>query len=116
MKCAGDADAAEITAVSDQLEAYTPGGCIVSVTLTPWAKKTLEEKQRTAEQEHQDLLDAVDMLTDEQLEAAVFMVSPGDKDGLDIARFFIQRLADRDEKKALEVFRRWQTGKTPESA
>lgn len=104
-------DAAEVAAVADQPEAYTPGGCIVSVTLTPWAKKALEEKRRAAEQDHQDLMDAVDMLTD-----AVFTVSPDNKDSVDVARFFLQKLATRDEKKALEVFRRWKSGEKPESA
>lgn len=109
-------DAAEIAAVADQLEAHTTGGRVVSVTLAPWVAKAMEEKRKADEQEHQDLMDAVDMLTDEQLEEAILMIRPDDKENLDVARFFLQKLATRDEKKALAIFRRWQAGKTPESA
>ena len=49
------------------------------------------------------------MLTDDQLERAVFTISPHDKENADVARFFLQELADRDRSRAVEVLRRWQS-------
>ncbi len=104
---------AAIVAVADLLEQYTEGGRVVSVMPAPW----LEEYQRQkAEQEQQklaeirDIMDAVEMLTDEQVESVIFAISPHDKEKLDVARFFLQELRRRDEAHALDVFRRWKAG------
>ena len=49
------------------------------------------------------------MLTDDQLERAVFTISPHDKENADVARFFLQELADRDRPRALKAFQRWKS-------
>ena len=58
----------------------------------------------------QDLEDITELFTDEQLEAAVFAVDPNSEDGMEIAGFFLKKLANRDEQKAFELFRRWKSG------
>ena len=119
-------DAAEILKLADILErsAYPERFAeVVDVQPAPWleaaAKKWKSKRAPEVEAEEipddpvkawQDIEDITEMFTDEQLEAAVFAVDPKDKDGMDIARFFLQKLAIRDEKKALDVFRRWKNG------
>ena len=51
----------------------------------------------------------LEMLTDEQLEAAVFSIDPNDAQKADIARFFLQELAKRDKSRAVEILRRWSS-------
>ena len=99
---------------ADWLEQYTENGRIVNVTvdenlldLAIYRKQQEKAKLEQAKAEMQDLFDKVAMLTDEQIEAAVFAIDPNDKDKLDVARFFLQELARRDEDNALTVFRRW---------
>lgn len=53
-----------------------------------------------------DVFDAVQILTDEQIENIVMAHEPGEDDT--VARFFFQELFRRDEKHAMEVFRRWR--------
>lgn len=103
--------AAEIMALADVLEAHTADGRVVSVSLAPWFEDAVRERQNAADEARReavkDVMDAVEMLTDDQLAAAVLQ-SP--KDTPDVSRFFLQALARRDEKKALSVFRAWRSG------
>lgn len=112
---------AAIVAVADLLEQYTEGGRVVSVMPAPWLEEyqrrkaeQTQQEQEQARQDFADILESVQMLTDEQLERAVFAISPTDKEKIDVARFFLQELSRRDEKNALAVFRRWKNGDTPE--
>jgi hypothetical protein len=104
---------AAIVAVADLLDGYTHKPRVISVTPAPWLA---EYQRRKAEQEQQkldevrDIMDAVEMLTDEQVESVIFAISPNDKEKLDVARFFLQELRRRDEAHALDVFRRWKAG------
>ena len=112
---------AAIVAVADLLEQYTEGGRVVSVMPAPWLEEYKRRKAEQAQQEQEqarqrfaDILESVQMLTDEQLERAVFAISPTDKEKIDVARFFLQELSRRDEANALAVFRRWKRGENPE--
>lgn len=112
---------AAIVAVADLLEQYTEGGRVVSVMPAPWLEEYQRRKAEQAQQEQEqarqdfaDILESVQMLTDEQLERAVFAISPTDKEKIDVARFFLQELSRRDEANALAVFRRWKRGENPE--
>ena len=102
---------AAIVAVADLLDGYTHKPRVISVTPAPWLA---EYQRQKAEQEQQkldeirDIMDAVEMLTDEQVESVIFGISPHDKEKLDVARFFLQELRRRDEAHALDVFRRWK--------
>lgn len=104
---------ADIVAVADLLDGYTHKPRVISVTPAPWLA---EYQRQKAEQEQQklaeirDIMDAVEMLTDEQVESVIFAISPHDKEKLDVARFFLQELRRRDEAHALDVFRRWKAG------
>ena len=100
--------AAEIQALADYLEQFTANGRVISVELAPWIKELAQQKREQARQEADDILDTVELLTDEQLEAAVFAVKHGTEHADDIARFFLQELARRDKSKALEVWKRWK--------
>lgn len=87
---------------------------IVKVEMAPWASVYVNEwkQKKHANQELQDLLSAVSLLTDLQLETAIFRIDPQDSYRADVARFFFQELMRRDEKKALDVLRRWQQGQS----
>lgn len=108
---------ADIVAVADLLDGYTHKPRVISVTPAPWLaeyqrQKAEQERQKLAE--IRDIMDAVEMLTDEQVESVIFAISPHDKEKLDVARFFLQELRRRDEANALSVFRRWKRGENPE--
>lgn len=107
-------DASQISAIADLLEAHTAAGRVVSVSVAPWFEKAVRERQKAAEEakreEVQNIMDAVEMLTDQQLAAAVLHVPVDDAEKADVARFFLQALARRDEKKALSVFKAWRSG------
>lgn len=110
-----DEDAANsISALADILEAHTAAGRVVSVSVAPWLEDAVRERQeaveRAKQEEAQNIMDAVEMLTDDQLAAAVLHVPNSDREKADVARFFLQALARRDEKKALSVFRAWRSG------
>ena len=112
---------AAIVTVADLLEQYTEGGRVVSVLPAPWLEEYQRRKAEQAQQEQEqarqdfaDILESVQMLTDEQIERAVFAISPTDAEKLDVARFFLQELSRRDEANALAVFRRWKRGESPE--
>lgn len=98
------------------LEGYTAGGRIVSVNFSPWLDDYArrKEEQRAAEDQaarerFEETLAMLEMLTDEQLEAAIFSIDPNDAENADIARFFFQQLAKRDKSHAVEVLRRWNS-------
>lgn len=99
-------------AFAEMLQGYTTGGYIVSVEVPEWVKAAAAEMKRKREEQARhdlaDLFDAVQMLTDEQIEGAVFAISPADQSNADVARFFLQELSRRDREKALDVFRRWR--------
>lgn len=105
----------EIEKLADWLEEFTAGGRIVSVEVNSKVVDFYAEKKRREEEEAKhtmdEILEMVGLLTDEQIESAIFNISPTDKDGADVARFFLQELMRRDEKLALDVFRRWKTKK-----
>lgn len=110
-------DGAQIIALADRLERYTEGGKIIRVSFAPWAKEAAqrareakEAEQEQARQDFRNVLDMVEMLTDDQLAAAVMNVPNDDPKKLDVARFFLQQLADRDPERALGVFREWKGG------
>lgn len=98
------------------LEGYTAGGRVVSVEVAPWLAEYARRKaeQRAAEDQaarerFEETLAMLEMLTDEQLEAAIFSIDPNDAENADIARFFFQQLVKRDKSRAVEVLRRWQS-------
>lgn len=98
---------------ADFLAGFLPGGRVVKVELAPWAAAVLEQKRQKeaeARERFDDTLAAVEMLTDEQLIHAVNLAPYADPEKRDVGRFFLQQLAQRDEKKALDVFRRWVNG------
>lgn len=110
---------AETCAFADFLERFTASGKVVSVQFTPgivdsmrgWKiLKTGTPAEKKEFREWEKTLYAVDLLTDEQLQAAVMAVSHTDKDALDIVRFFCQQLAQRDRNKAINTFMRWKLG------
>lgn len=98
------------------LEGYTAGGRVVSVNFAPWlddyACRKAEQRaaeDQAARERFEETLAMLEMLTDEQLEAAIFSIDPNDAENADIARFFFQQLAKRDKSHAVEVLRRWQS-------
>lgn len=98
------------------LEGYTAGGRVVSVNFAPWldayARRKAEQRaaeDQAARERFEETLAMLEMLTDEQLEAAIFSIDPNDAENADIARFFFQQLAKRDKSHAVEVLRRWQS-------
>lgn len=98
---------------AEMLSRYLPGGEIVKVEFAPWVLSALAAKKKKEEEARErfaDTLAAVEMLTDEQLINAVNLAPYADPEKRDVGRFFLQQLAGRDEKKALEVFRRWVKG------
>lgn len=88
---------------ADLLHPLTPDGQADKVVWAPW----LLEGSRRKTKEIRDLLDAVAMLTDDQVEAAVFSIPADDARRAEVARFFLQELFRRDQPRALDVFRRW---------
>lgn len=95
------------------LARYLPGGEIVSVEFAPWVLSALAAKKKKEEEAREridDTLATVEMLTDEQLIQAVNLAPYADPEKRDVGRFFLQQLAQRDEKKAMDVFRRWIRG------
>lgn len=107
---------AAIIEFAAMLEGYTAGGRVVSVNFAPWlddyARRKAEQRaaeDQAARERFEETLAMLEMLTDEQLEAAIFSIDPNDAENADIARFFFQQLAKRDKSHAVEVLRRWQS-------
>ena len=86
------------------------GGRIVSVTVAPWVKAAQRQREQQAARETAEIFSMASMLTDEQIEEAVNRLDRDDPHAEDVARFFIQELYRRDERKALEIWQRWQAG------
>lgn len=107
-----EAEKAEIARIADYLDCFTEGGRIVNVEIDTRVidllKYRQEQEKRKREREWEDIVDTVSMLTDEQIEAAVFSIDPKDKEKADVARFFLQELERRDRENALDVLRRWR--------
>lgn len=111
--------AREILDFASMLEGYTASGCVVAVQLAPCLEKLrLQQAEAKAapapepepdedEMPDYDIYEAVQILTDDQIEAVILERKPGKDD--DIVRFFLQELFRRNEKNALDVFRRWQS-------
>lgn len=105
--------------LADYLDRFTPHGSVVSVSFAPWLtdyaaarESALEAKKAQQKQDWDDIMAEVGMLTDEQLAAAVLLIPANDKEHADVARFFLQQLHSRDERMAIEVFKKWQAGET----
>lgn len=107
-------DANQISALADLLEAHTAAGRVVSISVAPWLSDYVRARQKASEEAKREaaenIMAVVEMLTDQQLAAAVLHVPSDDPGKLDVARFFLQALARRDEKKALSVFKAWRSG------
>lgn len=104
-------DAAQISALADLLEEHTAAGRVISVSVAPWIEEAVKARREAAQRHMRETMETLEMLTDEQLTAAV-LVSP--RDNPDVARFFLQELSRRDVKKALAVLRAWKEGLGPE--
>lgn len=109
----------EICDLADYLEQFTEGGRIVKVEFSPkiveFAQMKKEQQAKEMAQAREDfaeIMSMVEMLTDEQLKSAVLLLDPTKSDELDIARFFLQQLAQRDRAAAVELFNEWREGKT----
>lgn len=96
--------------VADFLQGWTVGGRVVSVTVAPWLEEYNNAKKARAKQDAAEILDMVQMLTDDQLEDAILANPYDDAERRDVARFFLQELARRDREKALGVFQKWIKG------
>ena len=109
-----------IIKTAEYLRRYTVAGCVVSVSLAPWAadyiKRRKEAQQERAKNEADDVKAKLQILTDEQLEMAVYLIPNDgkDKNKENCARIFLQELMNRDEKAALQVFKNWKEGNIPD--
>lgn len=96
--------------VADFLQGWTVGGRVVSVTVAPWLEDYNKARKERAKQDAAEILDMVQMLTDDQLADAIMANPYEDPERRDVARFFLQELARRDRQKALEIFQKWMRG------
>lgn len=109
-----------IIKTAEYLRRYTVAGCVVSVTFAPWAadyiKRRKEAQQERAKNEADDVKAKLQILTDEQLKMAVYLIPNDgkDKNKENCARIFLQELMNRDEKSALQVFKNWKEGNIPD--
>ena len=97
----------EILKFADMLEGYAHRE-VVSVTLAPWFEKVIRAKAEATAKEIAFLMDAVNEMSMEQLEAAVMMIDPEDQEKEEVAEFFIKQLGMRDVMKAIEVYQNWK--------
>lgn len=99
---------------ADWLETFTRNTRIIDVEIAPvvidFVKAKKAAEQEKAKQEAAEIFAMAAMLTDEQVESAIFAVNPNDETKADVARFFLQELARRDKKRAIDVFNRWKEG------
>lgn len=101
---------AEIIDFANAMQQHTAAGAEVKVAFAPW----IREAARRREEVKNDIFTAVKMLTDDQIISAVAMQDPKNDSQRDVAKFFIQELYKRDEKKALDVFQKWENGNLQE--
>jgi hypothetical protein len=94
------------------LRENTEAGRITAVTVAPWVAEALSRRRERAERETNEIVSMVEMLSDEQLTAAIFRLDRTDPSVEDIARFFCQELLKRNKEKAVEVWKRWKAGET----
>lgn len=96
---------------ADYLEEYTPAGRVVSVEAAPWIDELAAARKKKAEQDAARTAANVEMLTDDQLVAAVKLSPPyADAERRNIARAFLQELCSRDRERAYDVFTAWKDG------
>lgn len=98
----------EIIAFADMLEGYTERGKIVSVAFAPWLEKVIRAKEEAEDKELAFLMNTVNQMSDDTLEAIVMRIDPEEPDDEIVAEFFIKQLALRDVKRALEVYQAWK--------
>lgn len=94
------------------LRENTASGRITAVTVAPWVAEALSRRRERAERETSEIFSMAEMLSEEQLTAAVLRVDRTAPGAEDIARFFCQELLKRDRQKAVEVWNRWKRGET----
>lgn len=92
------------------LREHTAGGRVVSVTFAPWLQKAMQRREQQARHESVDVFSMVEMLTEEQLEAAIMRLDHTDPQDVGVAQFFAQELMRRDREKAVDVWKRWKCG------
>ena len=76
------------------------------------AAARVRERRRAAEQEADEIMESLNLLTDEQLAKAVLLTNPKNPDQANVGRVFLQKLDARDHDKAMRLYRYWQTGGT----
>ena len=117
-------DAQNIRDFASMLEKFTkPGqeaaetaqnsGEIVRVEVSPLLEQAaarVRERRKQAEQETEEIMESLNLLTDEQLARAVLLTDPKNPDQANVGRVFLQKLDARDHDKAMKLYRYWQTG------
>lgn len=94
------------------LRENTAAGRITAVTVAPWVAEALNRRRERAERATNEIFSLAEMLSEEQLTAAVLRVDRNDPGAEDVARFFCQELLKRDKEKAVEVWKRWKAGES----
>lgn len=86
--------------------AFAPGleGAISRYMEAKAAERAKEKK------DWENLIAFCETLTDDQIEGIVLSVPHSGKNSADVVRFFVQQLGKRDERKAIDLFRRWNGG------
>lgn len=92
------------------LRENTAAGRVTAVTVAPWVAEALSRRREKAKQETDEIFSLAEMLTDEQLVAAVLRVDRTEPGADDVARFFLQELMKRDKQKAVDTWFRWKSG------
>lgn len=111
-------DSAEVVTEQEPKQAVRdiPGDSdgVVKVELASWVVDALEQKRKEEERKREKELAWIEvetsMLTDAELEKAIFMVDPKTDEGKAIGAYFLDKLKERDMDRALEVFKRWING------
>lgn len=111
-------DSAEVVTEQEPKQAAQdiPGDSdgVVKVELAGWVIDALEQKRKEEERKKEKELAWIEvetsMLTDAELEKAIFMVDPKTDEGKAIGAYFLDKLKERDMDRALEVFKRWING------
>lgn len=114
-------DSQAIADFADYLARFTADGIVSSVTFAPWLERYVKQRTEEIKKEEQEekndlpeLTDIIQILTDEQIIAAIFNAPFNDKSKRDVGRFFLQELMRRDVSKAFQIFSIWKNGGTME--
>lgn len=102
-----------IKPVQEAAESAQNSGEIVRVEVSPLLEQAaarVRERRREAEQETEEIMESLNLLTDEQLARAVLLTDPKNPDQANVGRVFLQKLDARDHDKAMQLYRYWQTG------